>query len=147
MVLRRPVEVAQYTSLTFGRRLAEFGLVPSMSRTANCCDNAVAESFFATLKRELVDRPDRAPWPTRAAARLAIFDYVESSARQPSSAPALMRDGTTRTHCPVSSPIMFSSSSMLPGGWPDAPGSPGRYHRAQAWRPVRPSPIVPPGPR
>ena len=48
-----------------------------MSRTGDCCDNAVAESFFATLKRELVDRPDRAPWPDRAAARQAIFDYVE----------------------------------------------------------------------
>jgi putative transposase len=67
----------QYTSLAFGRRLAEAGLVPSMSRTANCFDNAVAESFFATLKRELVDRPDRTPWPDRAAARQAIFDYVE----------------------------------------------------------------------
>jgi transposase InsO family protein len=48
-----------------------------MSRTGNCWDNAVAESFFATLKRELVDRPDRPVWPTRAAARQAIFDYVE----------------------------------------------------------------------
>jgi putative transposase len=67
----------QYTSLAFGRRLAESGLVPSMSRTANCFDNAVAESFFATLKRELVDRPDRPPWPTRAAARQALFEYIE----------------------------------------------------------------------
>jgi transposase InsO family protein len=67
----------QYTALAFGRRLAESGLVPSMSRTGNCWDNAVAESFFATLKRELVDRPDRAPWPTRAAARQALFDYIE----------------------------------------------------------------------
>jgi putative transposase len=67
----------QYTALAFGRRLAESGLVPSMSRTANCFDNAVAESFFAPLKRELVDRPDRAPWPTRAAARQALFEYVE----------------------------------------------------------------------
>jgi len=67
----------QYSALAFGRRLAESGLVPSMSRTGNCWDNAVAESFFATLKRELVDRPDRAPWPTRAAARQALFDYIE----------------------------------------------------------------------
>lgn len=64
----------QYTSVAFGRRLAESGLVPSMSRTGNCWDNAVAESFFATLKGELVDRH---VWPTRAAARRAIFDYVE----------------------------------------------------------------------
>jgi putative transposase len=67
----------QYTSLAFGRRLQAAGLVPSMSRTGNCWDNAVAESFFATLKGELVDRPDRAPWPTRAAARRALFDYIE----------------------------------------------------------------------
>jgi len=67
----------QYTSLAFGRRLQAAGLVPSMSRTGNCWDNAVAESFFATLKRELVDRPDRAPWPTRGAARQALFEYVE----------------------------------------------------------------------
>jgi putative transposase len=64
----------QYTSLAFGRHLQAAGLVPSMSRVANCWDNAVAESFFATLKGELVDRQ---AWPTRAAARRAIFDYVE----------------------------------------------------------------------
>jgi putative transposase len=46
-----------------------------MSRPANCFDNAVAESFFATLKGELVDRQ---VWPTRAAARLAVFEYVEA---------------------------------------------------------------------
>jgi transposase InsO family protein len=67
----------QYTALAFGRRLAESGLVPSMSRTGNCWDNAVAESFFATLQRERVDRPERAPWPDRAAARQALFDYIE----------------------------------------------------------------------
>jgi putative transposase len=64
----------QYTSLAFGRRLHAAGLRSSMSRKANCWDNAVAESFFATLKSELVDRY---PWPTRAAARLATFDYLE----------------------------------------------------------------------
>jgi putative transposase len=67
----------QYAAVAFGRRLRAAGLVPSMSRTANCWDNAVAESFFATLKRELVDRPDRPAWPTRAAARQALFEYVE----------------------------------------------------------------------
>ena len=76
-MLRRPLELGQYSSVAFGRRLAESGLLPSMSRTGNCFDNAVAESFFATLKRELVERPDRAPWSTRAAARGALFDYIE----------------------------------------------------------------------
>jgi putative transposase len=67
----------QYTSVAFGRRLAAAGLIPSMSRTGDCFDNAMAESFFATLKRELVDRPERAPWPTRTAARLALVDFIE----------------------------------------------------------------------
>jgi putative transposase len=46
----------------------------SMSRKGNCWDNAVAESFFATLKKELVrDRP----FETRAAARADVFEYIE----------------------------------------------------------------------
>jgi putative transposase len=45
-----------------------------MSRRGNCWDNAVAESFFATLKVELVHE---ALWPTRAAARMALFDCIE----------------------------------------------------------------------
>ena len=45
-----------------------------MSRRANCDDNAVAESFFATLEWELIDNCD---WRTRAEARLAIFEYIE----------------------------------------------------------------------
>jgi putative transposase len=54
--------------------LAQHGLRGSMSRRGDCWDNAVAESFFAGLKLELVDQ---VPWPTRAAARSAIFEYLE----------------------------------------------------------------------
>jgi putative transposase len=64
----------QYTSLAFGVALREAGLLPSMGSTGDCYDNAAAESFFATLKAELLHRR---PWPTRAEARLAIFEYVE----------------------------------------------------------------------
>jgi putative transposase len=64
----------QYTSLAFGQRLQEAGILPSMGSVGDCFDNAVAESFFATLKVELLHRQ---VWPTRAAARLAIFEYVE----------------------------------------------------------------------
>ena len=46
----------------------------SEHRRANCYDNAVAESFFATLRWELLDRQQ---WPTRTAARSAIFEYIE----------------------------------------------------------------------
>lgn len=64
----------QYAALGFGRRLRQAGLVASMGTVGDSYDNAVAESFFATLKGELVDRQ---PWPSRARARLAIFEYVE----------------------------------------------------------------------
>jgi len=64
----------QYTSLAFGQHLRASGLVPSTGSVGDCYDNAVAESFFASLKVELVDRHD---WPTRAAARVAIFEYIE----------------------------------------------------------------------
>jgi transposase InsO family protein len=55
-VLRQPVESAQYTSLAFGRRLHQAGLVASMGSVGDCYDNAVTESFFATLECELLDR-------------------------------------------------------------------------------------------
>ena len=63
----------QYTSLAFGQHLRAAGLVPSTGSVGDCYDNAVAESFFASLKVELVDRYD---WPSRAAARVAIFEYI-----------------------------------------------------------------------
>ena len=65
---------SQYTSAEFRRLLDGHGLVQSLSRPAQCWDNAVAESFFSTLKEELLYR---GAWPTRAAARRAIFEYVE----------------------------------------------------------------------
>jgi len=63
----------QYTSLAFGQRLQAAGLLASMGSVGDADDNAVAESFFATLKVELLHR--RA-WPTRAAAERAIFEYI-----------------------------------------------------------------------
>ncbi len=64
----------QYAALDYQRLLALHQIVPSMSRRANCYDNAVVESFFATLEWELIDRSD---WHTRDEARLAIFEYIE----------------------------------------------------------------------
>lgn len=65
---------AQYTSLAFGRRLEEAGILGSMGSVGDALDNAVAESFFATLQTELLDRQS---WPTRGILRSAIFSYVE----------------------------------------------------------------------
>jgi putative transposase len=65
----------QYTSLAFGRRLQQADLVASMGTVGDALDNAVAESFFATLECELLDRYD---WPTRQALRTAVFDFIEA---------------------------------------------------------------------
>jgi len=64
----------QYTAAAYQAALAARGLTVSMSRAGECRDNAMAERFFATLKAELVDART---WPTRAAARLAIFEWLE----------------------------------------------------------------------
>ncbi len=64
----------QYTSADYGELARRNGVVLSIGRKGECWDNAVAESFFATIKRELIDT--RA-WPTRAGLRRAVFDYIE----------------------------------------------------------------------
>jgi transposase InsO family protein len=64
----------QYTSEAYTNVLTSHGIRSSLSRPANCWDNAVAESFFSTLKLDLLYRHS---WPTRAAARSAIFEYIE----------------------------------------------------------------------
>jgi putative transposase len=64
----------QYACDAYRDLLAAYNVIPSMSRRANCYDNAVMEAFWSTLKNELVHRYNFA---TRAEARAAIFDYVE----------------------------------------------------------------------
>jgi transposase InsO family protein len=63
---------SQYASGSFRQLLAKHGITCSMSRSGDCYDNAMMESFFGTLKTELDE-----PLPTRAAARRALFDYIE----------------------------------------------------------------------
>jgi transposase-like protein len=65
---------SQYASSEYQQLLQQHGIIASMSRRGNCRDNAVAESFFATLKLELVYQNQ---WSTRAQARTAIFEYIE----------------------------------------------------------------------
>lgn len=64
----------QYTSSAFTGLLAEHEMIQSLSRPRQCWDNAVAESFFASLKLECIHRQS---WATRAQARRAVFDYIE----------------------------------------------------------------------
>jgi len=78
---RRPREVihhsdqgAQYTSIAFGLRCREMNVKPSMGSVGDAYDNAMAESFFATLECELLDQRR---FRTQAEARMAIFDFIE----------------------------------------------------------------------
>ncbi len=78
---RRPENVihhsdqgCQYTSLAFGDRCREAGVRPSMGSVGDCYDNALCESFFATLECELLDRHR---FRTQAEAKLAIFKFIE----------------------------------------------------------------------
>lgn len=65
---------ATYTSMAYQHRLAAHGIAASMSRKGNCYDNAVAESFFSTLKNDLVHERD---YQTREEARAEIFEFIE----------------------------------------------------------------------
>lgn len=66
---------SQYTSKLFRRLLERHGIRQSLARPRQCWDNAVAEAFWSTLKIELVHRHT---WPTRAMARQAVFEWIES---------------------------------------------------------------------
>ncbi len=78
---RRPAAVIhhsdqgpQYTSIAFGMRCQEMGVRPSMGSIGDCFDNAMCESFFATLECELLDRRR---FKTQVEARMAVFDFIE----------------------------------------------------------------------
>ncbi len=78
---RKPVDVVhhsdqgtQYTSIAFGLRCREAGVRPSMGSVGDCYDNAMCESFFATLECELLDKNR---FRTHREAELAIFDFIE----------------------------------------------------------------------
>ena len=65
---------SQFVSLTFGQQARTAGIAQSMGSKGDCFDNAVAESFFATLKKELIHRRS---WPTKPELRTEVFDYIE----------------------------------------------------------------------
>jgi putative transposase len=73
-VIHHSDQGCQYTSLAFGSRCREAGVRPSMGSVGDAYDNALCESFFATLECELLDRRR---FRTQAEARLAVFDFIE----------------------------------------------------------------------
>lgn len=66
---------SQYTSWAFGHRLRDAGILGSMGRVGSAYDNAMMESFFSTLQRELLDRK---AWTTRKDLASAIFEWIEA---------------------------------------------------------------------
>ena len=74
-VMIHPDQSSQFGSDDFNRWCKDNHLVPSISRRGNCWDNAVAESFFSSLKKE---RIKRRIYPFRQEAKSDVFDYIES---------------------------------------------------------------------
>jgi putative transposase len=74
-VIHHSDQGSQYTSVAFGERCTKMGVRPSMGSVGDAYDNAMAESFFATLECELIDRRS---WKTKTEARLALFTYIEA---------------------------------------------------------------------
>ena len=73
-VIHHSDQGCQYTSFQFGKRCRDAGVRPSMGSVGDCYDNAMCESFFATLECELLDR---VRFADRAEAELAVFDFIE----------------------------------------------------------------------
>jgi transposase InsO family protein len=74
-VIHHSDQGCQYTSIAFGHRCKTAGIRPSTGSAGDCFDNAMAESFFASMECELIDRTS---FKTRTQARLEVFDYIEA---------------------------------------------------------------------
>ena len=94
---------SQYTSLVFTRRCRTVGIDMSMGSRGDCFDNAVLESFHASLKKDLIHRRS---WPTKAEARTAVFDYIEAFYNR------------RRRHSTLGmlSPLEFENSTLITDG-------------------------------
>jgi len=92
---------ATYASAYYREILSKYGLISSMSRKGNCHDNAVAESFFANLKNELVHHCN---FKTREEAKSAIFDYIE----------LFYNRNRIHAYLEYQSPVAFESTNRVP---------------------------------
>ena len=76
-MLRGPVESGQYVGLLFGQAAHDAGIAQSMGAVGSCFDNAVAETFFATLTKErLLHDATKKGWATSSDLRSAVFEYI-----------------------------------------------------------------------
>jgi transposase InsO family protein len=108
---------SQFVSLAFGQQARAAGIAQSMGSKGDCFDNAVAESFFATLKKELIHR--RA-WPTKAELRTEVFDYIEvfyNRERRHSTlgqrSPVDYENSTMRRDGPIDAASRLASSDQI----------------------------------
>jgi len=94
---------SQYASLIFTRRCRSVGIDVSMGSRGDCFDNAVLESFHASLKKDLIHRRS---WPTKAEARTAVFEYIETFYNR------------RRRHSRLGmlSPLEFENRTLVTGG-------------------------------
>ena len=126
---------SQYASGDYQQALAAHGIVCSMSRRANCWDNAAAESFFATVKIELVQDARSA---TRAAARTALFEYLEVfyNGQRRHSALGYLSPRAFERECTQQQPAAYSNPGVHEiGARPGCPESSKRPRSLRSWRP------------
>jgi putative transposase len=124
-VIHHSDQGSQYTSLEFGHRCREAGVRPSMGSVGDAYDNAMCESFFATLECELLDR---CRFKTPAEARMAVFEFIEgfyNPRRRHSSLGYLSPIEYERRHPAIpadpSMPSCSPPSSTSPAGGPKGP--------------------------
>ena len=106
-VIHHSDQGSQYTSVAFGERCNKMGVRPSMGSVGDAYDNAMAESFFASLECELIDRKS---WQTKTEARLALFTWIEGWRRR--SCPGW---GVPEVVMPVSTRVVMAQLSEF---WP-----------------------------
>ncbi len=112
-VIHHSDQGSQYTSIAFGERCKKMGVRPSMGSVGDAYDNAMAESFFATLECELIDRRS---WPTKTEARLALFTYIEgwyNPRRRHSALGQISPANFERNHTPMKRPQRSSAEHDL----------------------------------
>jgi len=116
-VIHHSDQGSQYTSLAFGKRCEQAGVKPSMGSVGDCFDNAMCESFFATLECELLERRR---FKTQAEARMAVFDFIEgwyNPHRRHSALGYLSPIAYERAHLDHAEQTMRSSAALRTA-WP-----------------------------
>jgi putative transposase len=116
-VIHHSDQGSQYTSFAFGKRCKEAGIKPSMGSVGDCFDNAMCESFFATLECELLERRR---FKTQVEARMAVFDFIEgwyNPQRRHSALGYLSPLAYERLHRDQALPTMRSSTALR-SAWP-----------------------------